>query len=319
MLPPDHPFIVAVRDVNLSRVRELISEDSSLVNAQVRGDIALTGKVWKDKHADVETDDPDHAGVLHFAAFHGHSELAQLLIDSGADLHATSFFGEKEATPTTLAAWQGGIETLKVILDAAKAADIKLELSPALFSTFAHDAQETADLLFQYGAEHDIFTAAMAGELEALQRLIEETPESLDRRHEEYGRTPLEQALMIGQQASGEWLVNHGAEVHPAAAAAMGRIEEIEALLEKDPEATTRLYGNSYTLLIWAIRGGQANVVRMLLKQGANPNGGERWGHTPLWHVADVGGDDAGTITELLINAGADPNLLQTSPTSTKA
>ncbi len=314
MLPPNHPFIVAVRDVNLSRVRELIAEDSSLVNAQVRGDIALTGKVWKDTHVDVGANNPEHAGALHFAAFHGHSELAQLLIDSGADLHATSFFGEKEATPATLAAWQGGMETLKVIRDGAKAAGIELDLNPALFSALAHHDQETADLLIEYGAEHDIFTAAMAGDLEILQRLIEEDPESLNRRHEEYGRTPLEQALMVGQMESAELLAAKGAKVAPHAAAAMGRIDQVKAFLKEEPQAISRPFGKQ-PLLLWAIQGSQADVVELLLEKGADPNGGDEWDITPLRQVADVKGDVGARIVDLLVEAGA--NLYEKSRGST--
>ena len=125
---------------------------------------------------EIDTDDPEHAGPLHFAAFHGHREFAQLLVESGADLHATSFFGEKEATPVTIAAWEGDLKSLNTILDAAKTANINLELNPALFSALAHGAQDKADLLMKYGAEHDIFTAVMAGDVEVLERCITTNP-----------------------------------------------------------------------------------------------------------------------------------------------
>lgn len=74
-----------------------------------------------------ETD--ERAGVLHFAAFHRHSELLQLLIDLGADITLPAIFEGMECSPVTFAGWQGDPATLKVILDAANSADIKLDHS----------------------------------------------------------------------------------------------------------------------------------------------------------------------------------------------
>ena len=307
LVSPDHPFIVAVREDDIPRVRELIAEENSLVNAHVRGSISLIGKTWKDgKEVDADEDCPEHAGALHFAAFHpGHSELAQLLIESGADLNATSLFGEKEATPLTLACWQGDDETLKVILNAAKATETRLDLTPGLFTTLAHGGD--TDLLMEHGAKHDIFTAAMAGDLDVLQQLIEENTKSVDRQHPEYGRTPLEQALIVGQRASAELLVKHGAKVQSSAASALGHLQEIETLLEKNGDAVNQQFGG-YTLLIWAIRGGQDDVVKLLLKHGADASGGDRWRSTPLGHVAELAYENGDAIVDLLVAAGADVN-----------
>ena len=152
----------------------------------MRGGVGLNGNDGKEYTAD-ETD--EHAGAIHFAAFHGHSELEQLLIDSGADLHATSYFGKSENTPVTLACWEGDPKT---ILEAAKAANIKLDLQPRLYTTLAHGG--TVDLLIEHGAEHDVYTAAMAGDLEVLQRLIKAAPDLLDKPHRASGQTPLEHA-----------------------------------------------------------------------------------------------------------------------------
>ena len=306
-LSADHPFVVAVREADLPRIKQLVADDGSLVNAQVRGNVSLMGKTWKDgKEVDADGDCPEHAGALHFAAFHpGHSELAQLLLELGADLEATSFFGEKVATPVTLACWQGDDETLKVILNAAKATETRLDLTPGLFTTLAHGGD--TDLLMEHGAKHDIFTAAMAGGLDVLQQLIEENTKSVDRQHPEYGRTPLEQALIVGQRASAELLVKHGAKVQPSAAAALGHLQEIETLLDKDGDAVNQQFGG-YTPLIWAIRGGQDDVVKLLLKHGADPNGGDRWRSTPLGHVAELAYENGDALVDLLVAAGADVN-----------
>ena len=306
-LLPSHPFIQAVREVDLARVKELIAGDKTLVDSLVRGDVSLNGKVWKDgQHVDVKEDTPEHVGPLHFAAFHGLSELAQTLIDSGADINATASFGRKEgSTAVTVAAWEGNKETLKVILEAAKAAKIKLELKPALHAALIHLSREKADLLIEHGAQHDIYTAAMAGDGETLKRLIESNRESIDQKHSGYTRTPLEQALKVGQLEMAELLAQSGANVPAHAAAAMGRVDDVQALLKSDPQSATRQFGKQ-PLLIWALQCGQVKIVKLLLEHGADPNGSDKWDVSPLRHVAQVKGEAGKAIVDLLVAAGAD-------------
>ncbi len=56
--------------------------------------------------------------------------------------------------------------------------------------------------------------------------------------------------------------------------------------------------------LAWAARNGQLEIARLLIQQGANVNGRDVWGSTPL-HLA-VGYPD---IVDLLIASGANVNL----------
>ena len=310
-LPPDDPFIVAIREVDLPRIKEFIEHDKSLVCAHVRGSIDLTGKVWRDgKKVDVSEHSPEHAGALHFASFHGLSELAQVLIDLGADISAFANLGENmggKSLPVTIAAWQGNKETLQVILQAAKTTGTKLELMPALSTALVHLSLEKAELLLEHGAVHDIYTAAMAGDATELKRLIETAPDSIDCNHSRYNCTPLEQALKVGQVEMAEILAKHGAKVSTPAAAAMGRVDQIKALLRDDPETATRRF-DKQPLLIWATQGGQVEVVKLLLRHGSDPNGGDDWGVTPLRHVAQVQSSNGAAIVDLLVEAGADVN-----------
>ena len=105
---------------------------------------------------------------------------------------------------------------------------------------------------------------------------------------------------MVGQRESAELLAKHGAEVQPHAAAAMGRVDEIKALLEKDDDATTRQFAGR-PLLIWAVCGGQVEVAKLLLE-----NGGDKWNVSPLRQVAQVKGEVGANIVDLLVEAGAD-------------
>jgi len=308
-LPPDHPFIEAIRNADLAAVKELIAQDSSLVDAQVLGDIYLTGKVWKDgKHVEIDETDSHQAGPLHFAAFHSRTELAQLLIDMGADLSLGADFGEeRDSTPVGIAAWNGNAATLKVLLKAANNAGLKMDLNPGLHSALSHGAWDKAELLLEHGANHDICTAAQAGNLDKLKRLIVESPNSVDQDNWNYGRTPLEQALTVGQVKSAEMLEAHGAKVSIQAATAMGRLDEIKKLLENDSEAATRKF-DKFPLLCWAIMGGQVNAVKLLLEKGADPDGDDEWGVSPLRYSTQVKGEDGAAIVDLLVAAGADLN-----------
>ena len=80
ILPPDHPFMVAVRELDLPRIKELAGKDNSLVDAQVRGHLSLSGDGGRELTAEEIT---ERTGPLHFAAFNRHNELANP-IDCGA-------------------------------------------------------------------------------------------------------------------------------------------------------------------------------------------------------------------------------------------
>ncbi len=224
---------------------------------------------------------------LHFSAGNWDPVQVQMLLDAGADKTLKNDLGE---TPYDWAVEFGAPEETKELL---KLGDRGNESSEA-------------DVLLEYGAEHDVYTAAIAGDLEVLQRLIKEDPESLDKiRPDYYGRSPLDQALTVGQLESAELLANNGAKVGPHAAAAMGRIDQVKTFLQEDSQATTRFFGKQ-PLLIWAIQCGQVEVVKMLLERGADPNGSDEWSVTPLRTVAQVKGEAGAAIVDLLVASGAD-------------
>ncbi|MFO8007619.1 MAG: ankyrin repeat domain-containing protein [Candidatus Brocadiia bacterium] len=145
------------------------------------------------------------------------------------------------------------------------------------------------------------------------------------------GRTALELALEGGHRDVAEVLLAAGAQVSPravnellwegefelaelvgahaesldiVAAAALGDVGRVSELLEADPsllETTGRPFGD--TPLHWAAARGQADAVRLLVEEGANPRAG-RYG-TPLHWAAAMGRLEA---TRLLLRAGASAN-----------
>jgi ankyrin repeat protein len=67
------------------------------------------------------------------------------------------------------------------------------------------------------------------------------------------------------------------------------------------------------TPLAVAAAAGRADVVRLLLRRGADPNAGSPDGFSPLMHAAQY--DGSVRVAELLIVAGADVNARSHSGT----
>ena len=65
-----------------------------------------------------------------------------------------------------------------------------------------------------------------------------------------------------------------------------------------EPDGTTALH--------WAVRANDAEIVTMLLREGASPNRSNRYGVTPLSLAATNGN---ASIAEMLMEAGADPRV----------
>ena len=309
IISTDHPFTVAVRALDLATVDELLNKDPSLANAFIRGDVSLTGKAWKGgEHLELAEDDPHRLTALHFAAFHGHDELAILLVEAGSNLSETAIFRkDEEWSAIELAAWEGSLATLRILLEAADAQNLNPKLEPALNTALGHGATEKADLLREHGAQLDIFTASMAGETEAVKRFLDADPKCATLKRPPHDLTPLDEAVTLGKLAVARVLVKYFDEVPPHISAALGRVGEIENLLKADPDSATKLYGPQ-RLLTWALKTGQVEVMKVLLENGADPNGGDQWGIVPLRDAAQVTGEIATQVVDLLVAKGADVN-----------
>ena len=92
-------------------------------------------------------------------------------------------------------------------------------------------------------------------------------------------------------------------------AAAFGRVDRLQALLDADPAAATSWSPDGFTALHLAIFGGSEEAVRLLLDRGADPNmlATSDIAHVrPLGTAAFVGRPD---LEKILLDAGADPDL----------
>ncbi len=149
-------FFDAVRSNNLERTQSLLRLDASLANARILGDATLLNRqIWQNKTiVDVSADEKRDTPALHHAVFHGNTEMARLLLEHGADIHALGYENNHEMTPPiVLAAWEGGIEVLQLLLEhgADPNSASSNNVSP-LSTAIRHGKTDRVKLLQQFGA-----------------------------------------------------------------------------------------------------------------------------------------------------------------------
>ena len=307
-LPPDHEFFVAVGQLDLDRVRFLLELDRTLVNADVRGLASIGGDWgWGRPWGDPKPDDTCRA--VHFAAY-GNVELLRLLVEYGADVDALGYEGNHGmAPPLVLACWEGTLETVRLLLEAGANPNIpSIPGGSALHSAINHYDAEKIELLLQYGARHDIFSAAAVGDLDEVKRQLM-PPDGdwlINRRDIVRDRSPIEWAVFHRQEGIAEFLLEAGAEVTPQVPISLGKLDQVRRLVETEADFVNRplgAEGKGDPPLSCAVRGRQIAVVKYLLSAGADPNGRGWWGQHPFSDTED------GEIVQLLIEAGADVNV----------
>lgn len=304
-LSADHPFFVAVRNVDMVALRKMLRADGSLAQARVRGDLTLTETVWhNDERVAVDNTTDRSAAAIHFAAINGHHLLISLLIKYRADVDSPTVDDSKmQTTPIVLAVSAGHLAVLLRLLQAGADPNSTTPNESALYTTLAHGSGRFLNQLLFYGARHDIHTAAMAGNVEAVTTLLDQDPTLISRRAKN-GRTVLQSACVFGQPDIAELLVGRGAEQSTETRTALGDTEAIQTLIKDDPAVVSKLYSNQ-PLLSWAIAGAQLQMVELLLQQGADCESVNFRGHSPLRSVATVHRDVAPQIVDRLVKAGA--------------
>ncbi len=154
------------------------------------------------------------------------------------------------------------------------------DVSPVL-QTLYEGRRDEAERLAD-AAELDVFEAAALDRVDRLKTLLEEDGE-LARAVSSDGFTPLHLAAFFAAPRAAQLLVERGAEIDAIA---------------RNPMRVTPLHSGAAAQ--------QAEIARLLLDHGADPNARQHGGFTPI-HAGAQNGD--AELVELLLTRGADPAL----------
>lgn len=198
--------------------------------------------------------------------------------------------------------------------------DVQSELRCAAEQVVFHrlNYHEAVKQAIEIGTPCDIWTAARAGVLDHVNRLLSDDPDLLNA-VDEYGRTPLQRASLIYGickqcEEVADFLLAKGATCDVFTASTFCISEVVTRVVKQNPEVVSVQCQGS-TPLNWAVRPRRnyqdaPEICKALLDAGANLNDRDEneSGMTPLHHAAEWGPPICLQLVDLLLDAGADVN-----------
>lgn len=153
-----------------------------------------------------------------------------------------------------------------------------------------------------------------AGNSLAIDNLLNENP-SLCKQRTSHDISPLLLACYYNKPQIIKVLLRHMDELTIHEAAAANELEQVQAMIEDMPDLLDRVSDHGFTPLGIATHFGNEDMVRFLLTKGADTNAYSQNGYQvyPL-HTAIGSGFE--NIAKMLIEAGAEVNVLQSSRTT---
>ena len=309
-------FFEACRDGDVGRVRALIRHDPALVHAQY----------W-------------YTQPIHFAVYANRPGIVRVLLEAGAEPGRTRFMDSGWKKLVRRARVMGFTEVRGILEDEAKARygyDPRFaEVGEAMVARDEARVERTLAARPHLAAAADLYGnnpvhwAVMTRQPGLLPLLTGHGADPDACRSD--GQTPAH-LLYNGDYEFRVWrelkgiahpgpadvlgaLAATGATLDLSVACASGDPARVETLLEEDPGRARRLDSGRRSPLTYAARGGHLDIVRVLLRHGADPSRPEELapeGHA-LW-MACARGDAA--MVGVLLDHGADPNAAPDSSNS---
>jgi uncharacterized protein len=231
-------------------VVEPIEKVAPLVLAARTSDVATVRALLSAHPApDVNQRTADGTSALHWAVYHGDSDLVKRLLAAGADANARNDYG---STPMSEAAVRGDLTLLRALLAAgADAESPNADGQTALMIVARTSNVEAAEVLLAHGANPNA--------------------------HEQWrDQSALMWASAQKQPAMVRLLLKHGAAVE-----ARSLVNDFTRQVTAEPRMQARPAGG-FTPLLYAARAGCLECAQLLIKAGADPNLGDPDGVSPL-------------------------------------
>jgi serine/threonine-protein phosphatase 6 regulatory ankyrin repeat subunit B len=287
--------------------RRNAKNETALLMAAAEGHEKIVS-VLIEQGAGIGVRDIEGKTALDIATDKGYTAITQMLKDRAEGRKLVSFISNREINTFSE---RDNVECLKGKINAGASADSATDRndtdSERMFKTTAEDAFK-----FQSNPRSALHTAAVNGNLEEVQRLVE-CGIALDY-GDPFGRTALWVAAKSGHKLIIRFLLQNGScvnipdceGVRPTDIAVReGHWAVVNEFLEHDPEI--RLEGTEIVRnkLHEASESGEQEVVRIILKCGTNVNTNNKNGNTPLHVAAKCGNKE---VTSLLLKCGANIN-----------
>ncbi|XP_076357640.1 transient receptor potential cation channel subfamily A member 1 homolog isoform X2 [Tachypleus tridentatus] len=299
---------------------------TALHYAAMRGNELAARELLNCSEINTEVYDKQEMTPLHFAAIYGNTEIANLLLDAGAEMEV---FDEDLSTPLHKAAMEGHLAIVKLFLSTAESKGSLEEMishrdeerNMPLHWAVERGHTEIVKLLLEKGAKvnvprvnfvYPLHLAAISGNLEIVKMLVEHNARinCLNTNQS----TPLHQAAAFNQVEIIEYLLENKAimecrdkeHLTPLLiAASKGHENAVIVLLEHYANIGV-VDKNDRTAVYWAAKENNLAALKILLK---HPLGrqlidrSDRYDNSPL-HVAAQNGYLA--IFKLLVEFGSD-------------
>ena len=232
-----HEDVATLLEATRERRGRVVAQPNHPIHAAITaGDTAEVARLLDADAGSIDVGDANGASPLHRAVARGSSELVELLLQRGADVHAVlsaarglggSFWTDLQAID--LALWDG-----------RRPRDMRIVAA-----------------LLAHGATRDLTVAAALGDIEHVRRCLDADPARI-RETRPSGRRPLSAAIEAGHEAIARLLLERGAgptwgeptapkgrALHAAASA--GNRELVELLLQRgaDPNSDIDSSGNA--------------------------------------------------------------------------
>jgi cytohesin len=247
---------------------------------------------------------------LHTVAEAGKSRVAELLLNSGAMVDKADDLG---SLPIHTAAEHGHVQVLKVLLKHKADINARHQLfgGTALHVAARKGHGEAVKVLLAKGAKVDdrsggytpLYLAASEGHNAVITILLAKGAD-VNGGSKDSEDTPLHTASVEGHRGTAELLAKRGARKDLASAVVLNDVAFVKKKLEQNPNAgKVRPQNEPYTLLGLAAREGHLEILKLLVKLGADIEARHLYGRTALHLAAREGRSNA---ISLLITLGAD-------------